>query len=299
MINLNDNFINKSNKIHDYLYDYSLIDYKNNKTKVKIICKEHGIFEQTPKNHLIGQGCPNCKYKYMNITKQELILELNKLHNNKYEYIFEIDKFNSRTILDIKCKIHGSFKQPLYVHIKGHGCSKCNGGVRSNKNDFIKKSNKIHNNKFDYSIVNYIRANDKVKIICKEHGVFEQTPNKHLLGRGCPFCKMSKGENIIKGYLDNKSINYEQQKMFEGCKYKRNLKFDFYLPLYNICVEYDGEQHFEKYRFEKNDNKLNIRKIRDQIKTKYCKNNNIKLIRLNFNNIYNIGKILNKNIIIK
>lgn len=164
---------------------------------------------------------------------------------------------------------------------------------------FINKANNIHNCLYDYSLVDYKNNKTKIKIICKEHGIFEQTPNKHLLGRGCPFCKMSKGENIIKSYLDNKNINYDQQKMFERCKYKRKLKFDFYLPLYNMCIEYDGEQHFERYRFEKNDNRLDIRKIRDQIKTEYCENNKIKLVRLDFNNISNIDKILKENIIIK
>jgi len=73
------------------------------------------------------------------------------------------------------------------------------------------------------------------------------------------------------------------------------LPFDFHLPEYNIYIEYDGEQHFKRYKFEKDDNNLNIRKLRDQIKTDYCKNNNIKLIRIKYTDFKKIESILNKN----
>jgi len=292
MKNLNDIFIKKTIDVHNEIYNYSLVHYINNYTKVKIICKKHGIFEQTPKNHLKGQGCPKCKQKYTSMNKEQLILKLNDIHKNKYNYLLNTEDFNSRTDLKIRCSTHGIFIQPLYVHIKGHGCPKCNGGVISNKKEFIKKSDVIHHNKYDYSLSEYKNALTKIKIICKKHGIFEQTPNKHLLGRGCPKCNMSKGENMIKKYLDNEKMVYFQQKTFDDCKFKKKLKFDFYLPEYNICVEYDGEQHFERYRFEKDDNKLNIRKLRDQIKTKYCEKNNIKLIRIKSNNINDLNKLL-------
>lgn len=131
-------------------------------------------------------------------------------------------------------------------------------------------------------MVKYNGNKIKVKIICKEHGVFNQTPTDHLRPCGCPKCNESKNEKRIKELLEQKQIKYETQKTFDGCLYKRKLKFDFYLPEYNICLEYDGEQHFVKYRFEKDDKKLKIRQKRDKIKTEYCKENGINLIRIRY-----------------
>ena len=94
---------------------------------------------------------------------------------------------------------------------------------------------------------------------------------------------MSKGEKEIRKYLEQNNINYQEQKKFDGCQYKKLLKFDFYLPDHNICIEYDGKQHFEKYNFEKNDNQLINRKIRDGIKNNFCNINNIRLVRIKYN----------------
>jgi hypothetical protein len=226
------------------------------------------------------------------LTNQEIINDFNKVHNNKFNYSL-VDYKNTYTKIKIICPIHGIFEQLPSHHKRGIGCKGCfKDKITSSIDKFIIKSNLIHNNKFNYSLVNYINAHTKVKIICKKHGIFEQTPNKHLCGRGCPICNESKGEKEIKTFLINNNINYKTQKTFEKCFYKQKLKFDFYLPKYNICIEYDGDQHYTMYRFEKDDSKLKIRKIRDKIKNKYCKENNIKLIRLNPTNIKKINNYL-------
>lgn len=273
-------FIKQCNIKHNHKYDYLLVNYINNGTKVKIICPIHGEFEQTPKNHLKGQGCPMCVGK--NYNTKTFIKESKKIHNNKYDYKKTIF-INKRKKVKIICPIHGEFEQISYLHLKNHGCPKCAGCKKSNTNEFIKKSNKIHNHKYNYSLVDYINAKTKVKIICSIHGEFEQTPNKHLLNRGCPKCVKSKSEIFINKFLIKKNIKFEEQKTFKKCKYKKQLKYDFYLPKYNTCIEYDGEQHFKKYRFEKNDDKLNIRKKRDEIKNQYCVKNNINLFRISYN----------------
>ena len=74
-VNKTKNFILKSKKIHGDAYDYSLVEYINCKKKVKIICKEHGIFEQTPNNHLKGQNCPICKKSLKNKTQDEFLVD--------------------------------------------------------------------------------------------------------------------------------------------------------------------------------------------------------------------------------
>lgn len=122
-------FIQKAIKVHGNLYDYSQVKYITSHTKIKIICTEHGVFEQTPDNHIRSkQGCPTCG---------ERRRALNRVLTT---------------------------------------------------DEFIHTTTQIHNNFYDYSLVKYISAHAKVKIICPEHGVFEQTPDRHIRSGGCFYC---------------------------------------------------------------------------------------------------------------
>ena len=122
-------FIKRTIKKHGYLYDYSLVDYINSKTKIKIICHIHGTFTQTPNDHLNDSkskacGCPKCAGK--NKTTEEFIQESMIIHGDKYNY-YLVDYVNSTTKVKIVCSIHGIFKQIPTIHLDGHGCSKCKG----------------------------------------------------------------------------------------------------------------------------------------------------------------------------
>ncbi|MFA5586921.1 MAG: hypothetical protein WDA02_10460 [Saccharofermentanales bacterium] len=285
-VKLNENdIISKFNKTHNNKYDYSLVNYVNMKTKVKIICKKHGVFEQSPYTHLKGKNCIKC----FNENKvDELIKIFNIKHNFKYKY----DDFkivNNKQKIDIICPEHGIFKKRIYDHLNGIGCPKCSKINKSfNKQIFIKKSNKIHNNKYDYSLVNYVNMKTKVKIICKKHGVFQQLPKDHINNKtGCPKCKLSKGEKQIEKYLLKNNIKYTIQKKFNGCKYKQELKFDFYLPHYNTCIEYDGIQHFKNVNIWNKRSTLEEIQIKDKIKNDFCEKNKINLIRIKYDETVN------------
>ena len=295
-------FIIESNKIHNNKYDYSLVEYRGNKRKVKIICKEHGIFEQSPIKHLKGQGCPICgqENRIISQTKtiDQFIKESKIVHGDKYDYSL-VDYKGSFDRVKIICKEHGIFEQQPSVHLSGHGCKKCANIITGNKllsntEDFIKKSIIVHNNFYGYNKTIYKNAISKVIITCPIHGDFEQITNSHLLGCGCSNCQKSKGELKIKKYLEDNNFIYKEQYRFDDCKNLLPLPFDFYLPKYNLCIEYDGEQHFRKFRFEENDDELIIRQQRDKIKTKFCKNNKIKLLRIKYIDMKRIDKILNK-----
>jgi len=278
--------IQKFNLIHNK-YDYSLVKYVNANTKIKIICPIHGVYEQVPCHHLNGHGCKQCSDTQngynSRYTKDTFIKNADEIHNNKYDYSL-VDYIGANKKIRIICPIHGIFEQTPSAHINNkQGCAKCANNVKLTTEQFIEKSIISHNNKYDYSLSDYKGNKIKVKIICPIHGVFEQIPSSHMNGIGCSVCQDSKGEKLIKEILNNNKIEFINQKKFDGCKYKRNLKFDFYLPKYNTCIEYDGEQHYTTYRFEKNTDRLKIRQLRDKIKTEYCMNNNIQLIRINYN----------------
>jgi len=274
-------FIGRSNVVHNYYYDYSLVDYKKSKEKIQIICPEHGIFEQTPNKHLSGQKCPFCSGKKLN--DEYFIKKSNIVHSNKYDYSL-VRYVNNNKKVKIICPEHGIFEQTPSNHMNlKQGCKKCSKKMISN-GEFIKKSNIIHNNKYDYSLTNFTNYRKKIQIICKEHGIFIQTPYAHLNKKqGCPFCNQSKGEIEIFNFLKKLNIKYIYQKKFKNCKNKKLLPFDFYLPEHNCCIEFDGEQHYRPLNFFGGNKRFEEQKLKDNLKNKYCKDNNIKMIRIKYN----------------
>ena len=276
-----ENLINQFQLIHGKKYDYNLVEYVNAKTKVKIICKEHGIFEQIPNSHINKRGCPKCANNQQ-LTIIEFIAKAIKIHGSKYDYS-QINYKNTHSTINIICKEHGIFKQKVYSHLNGHGCFKCDIKKKTDtKTIFMIKAIKKHTSKYDYLKVKYVNSKTKVKIICPVHGIFKQVPNDHLQGNGCPICNESKGEKEIRYYLENFNIEFESQKRFDGCKNIYTLPFDFYLPLLNMCVEYDGKQHYESIEFFGGEEGLKYRQENDKAKTKYCKDNDIKLLRIKY-----------------
>ena len=291
----NDEFIIKANIKHNNKYIY-LDEYLNSSTKMNIICPIHGIFSQTPNSHLQGYGCSECSKnnRFMNIS--DFKKKSNKIHSNKYNYE-KVKYVNSKIKVKIICPEHGIFEQKPNDHLMGRGCMKCSDEKnRLLLSDIIKKANKIHDSKYDYSLINYINNKSKVKIICPEHGVFEQSINNHINKKnGCPKCKYSKGEKKIFNILFNNE-NFIQQYKINDCKDKKELPFDFYLPDYNLCIEYDGEQHFKSINYFGGKEKYLQTQKHDQIKNQYCKDNDIDLLRISYKDILNIEEIINEKI---
>jgi len=262
-------FIEKVKKIHNDKYDYSLVEYKNTRTHIKIICSNCGIFEILPHSHIQGTGCAKCYC----LTNKKFIERSNEIHNNYYNYD-KVNIINDKTKVIITCFKHGDFEQRPDAHMNGQGCLQCfKERKKSTTDEFITKSKNKHSNLYDYSLVRY-KSN--------KHGIFEQSPQHHLTGSGCPICNNSKGENQISNILDIHNIQYERQKTFEECKYKAKLKFDFYLPNYNTCIEFNGIQHYEPSDYFGGITEYNINNIRFNIKKKFCEEKNIKLLIIKY-----------------
>lgn len=279
-------FIKKSKEIHGDKYGYHKTVYINYMTKVKIFCNIHKIFfEQIPANHLRGHGCEKCanqkRIKKRTLNTNEFIKRARAVHGNEYDY--SLVKYKSaKTKIKIKCLIHGIFEQTPTSHLTGSKCNECvknfmRNKFSSNKSEFIKKVRIVHGDEYDYSLVKYINAKTKVKIICPEHGIFEQVPDSHINGNKCPICNTSKGEENIQKILIKLKIYNEKQKTFKDCKYKYILRFDFYLPEFNICIEYNGKQHYKPIDYFGGEELFKLQQLRDQIKIDFCKNNNISL----------------------
>lgn len=113
----------------------------------------------------------------------------------------------------------------------------------------------------------------------------------------CPVCsgKISSGEFTVKQVLENHHINFIQQKTFDGCKDKNPLPFDFYLPDYNMMIEYDGKQHYEPVEYFGGKESFDYTVRHDTIKNKYCKDNNVDILRIPYWDEDNIESIITKN----
>jgi G:T-mismatch repair DNA endonuclease (very short patch repair protein) len=191
-------FVEKAKNIHGDKYDYSKVKYEGYEKPVTIICSIHGEFEQTPDSHLSkrARGCQKCgviKCANSNsFTTDEFIEKAKNIHGDKYDYS-KVDYKGYEKPITIICLIHGEFEQTPHNHLNNRGCQKC--GIQSmiehntkSKEQFIEEVNNIHKNTYDYSLVDYKNRDKKIKIICKTHGIFEQTPGAHLAGQGCYKC---------------------------------------------------------------------------------------------------------------
>jgi hypothetical protein len=284
-------FINEANNIFNFRYKYDKVNYINNSTKVIITCTIHGDFIQSPKVHLKGNGCSKCSKNYKYTTSEYINLCVKK-HGDKFDYSNTL-YINSNSKIKYLCKkCNNEVEQLAREHLKS-GCKYC---YSLTTQKFIKKSIEIHGSKYDYSKVNYNGYN-KVDIICKKHGIFKQSPMHHIHSKqGCPKCKTSKGEREIINYLESSNINYIYQKKFENLP---KLRFDFYIPNYNICIEYNGLQHYEAVKWFGGKNALIRQQNRDFLKKEYCDKNKIilEIIKYDDNIQQSLEKIKNNKLI--
>ncbi len=229
---LKDRFVKTAKSIHGNKYNYSKVVYKNSKTKVTIICPDHGAFSQTPNSHQQGNGCPNCAAQLLRtlakkrrVGNKEFIKAAKKVHGNKYNYDKVVYK-TSKTKVTIICPMHGEFLQNPYNHKIGEGCPKCAPNKKLNTKDFIKKAINIHGNKYRYDDVEYRGSEKKVTIFCPIHGNFEQTPASHIStrARGCPACGGTKkltNEQFIKAAKKVHGNKY----IYDKVDYQSNKKY--------------------------------------------------------------------------
>lgn len=274
------------NKYRD-LINCSLIEYKGTHKKIKLKCNNcHNIFENTPHDILyvktINTICPYCYKENINKYHKDNFINKSKIiHNNKYDYSKITEYKDNKTKVPIICPEHGEFWQTPNSHLSGHGCPYCMYDKNRLKyEDFINKSKVIHNDYYQYKEnVEYKNNQTLIPIICPIHGEFLQVAKIHLSGCGCPKCQQSWLEREICNLLKENEIKYEREKTFTWLKNEHsNLYLDFYLPDYNIAIECQGQQHFEKIEYYGGKEKFEKVLKNDLLKMKLCNEHNIKII---------------------
>ena len=219
MINKTQKFIKKARQIHGDRYDYSKVEYVNANTKVCIICPEHGEFWQTPSNHLTGYKCKKCGIEEgknkRSLTTEEFIKRSKEIYDAKFTY--EKTKYiNNHTFLCITENGIDKWVLPT-KHLE------CKPKLRNyDREEFIEESFKKFGYKYDYSKVEYNGCDEKVCIICPEHGEFWQTPRQHLKGQGCLSCSnikccnteefIAKAKRVHGDKYDYSKVNYINNK---------------------------------------------------------------------------------------
>lgn len=262
-------------------FDYRDVVYINFSTPV--ILWYNGVkFTQRPKHHLAHRK-PLCMSEKKKHTREELIDKFNKVHNSKYTYGNFIYKNAKEKNIPVYCHCtdkdgneHGLWYTNASNHLSGYGCPKCkseklSSTFSSSKDEFIKKANIIHGNKYDYSKVNYVNNSTPVEIICSQHGPFKQIPHNHLQGKGCPKCVESKLEESVRQFLEDNSIEFKQ---YYHTHWLKRQSLDFFLPKFNCAIECQGEQHYKEGHFGVP--LENIQKL-DNLKLSLCKANRVRL----------------------
>ena len=222
---------------------------KDKNGKIEINCPLHGVFHQKIDAFLKGYHCKKCREKEkINKKNRQLNDKIKELYGNGYDAT--IDEHDKRKV-EINCYLHGKFtlwKQ--HVFDKKYICPVC---MKNNSNDgnrvsFLKKAKRLHEDKYDYSKVNYINSSTKVCLTCPSHGDFYVTPNDHLNKlSGCPKCS----HNIS---IDEKSLSeFIASLGYDITCNDRNIldnkEIDILIPSKHMAVEYDGLRwHSELYK---------------------------------------------------
>jgi len=191
-------FVQKAALKHNYKYDYKLVEYKNSKEKVQIICPTHGEFWQTPSNHLYGFGCMGCcvsdRADRRRLSLEEFLKRAKEQHGDRYDYS-EVEYNNRDSKITVVCPEHGPFKVRLAGHLGGVGCTLCdylagknNGSTQITTEQFVEKARSVHGDLYAYENTVYSKSTNKVCITCDIHGDFWQLPNNHLRGMKCLRC---------------------------------------------------------------------------------------------------------------
>lgn len=253
-----ESFIERSRLIHGDKYDYSKVEYKNMNEKVCIVCheqdsygNEHGEFWQYANNHVKGRGCPKCGGNHRK-TSEEFVQECQTKYPDLNIIYNKVEYKNNTTPVIFICPEHGEFTMWPDSALNHLECPECQKKRLHNKfayttEKYIELAKQVHGDKYDYSKVDYTVSENKVCIICPEHGEFWQIAKEHLTGRGCPKCGDKRLWDNRERMTTEKYIE-KAQKMYahKNIDYSKTLYTGAHDKLTFICKEH-GEFQQDAY----------------------------------------------------
>lgn len=252
--------------------------------KLEMVCPKGHIFKMSFSKFKQGQRCPKC-CNNKKMTHEEFIEKFYKQNPNANSIEILGTYINSTTKIRCKCKVDKYEWEtiPSVLLNQKCGCPKCSGNIQKSHEefmkDFIKKN--IFANEIEI-LEKYKNAYTKIKCRCKIDGYeWETKPSNLLNGTGCPKCNESKGEKRIAKYLKENNIKFKPQKKFNDLLGvgSKQLSYDFYLPLYDILIEYQGEYH-DGTAGNQTEKEFEIQKEHDKRKKKYAEEHNIELLEI-------------------
>lgn len=250
----------------------------------KIRCRHNKcgtVWSVKPNAFLNGTRCPNidCIPKKPYKSRAQIEKEVRDKTGDEYR-MAEPYKGDGEKIFFVHRYCGYKWKVKPNDILNGHKCPKCTKQLTWNTEKLASYIRVISNGEYEL-LGEYTGMLKPVAIRHNRCGnVLMMQPESFRAGHRCRECMASNGETWISYWLREKSIQYVSQKEFDGCKDKRSLPFDFYLPSYNLAIEYDGKQHFEPTKFFGGEEAYQYLHKHDLLKNQYCKNNNINLLRI-------------------
>jgi hypothetical protein len=286
-------------EIKDKHLDIEVLEnYDGAKKPILHKCKNNHIWMATPTNILRGHGCPDCSLLYRKTVLSSYTNEYIEKLKSKNIKIRVLDEYiNVKTPIKHICEFGHTWDVTPNAILSGAGCPICSRKIKKTMTMYLEELNS--KNITIKPLEEYILAKTPILHICEYGHKWYITPDHVLRGIGCPICNQSKGENVIKEFFDLSNIYYIPQKEFEGLVGLKggNLSYDFYLPDYNLLIEYQGQYHDGTVN-NQTQKQFKKQQEHDKRKREYANKYNIKLLEIWYYDFDNIEEILNKELII-
>ena len=251
--------LNRFEKIHGNRYDYSKFIFTRVYDTSIIICKIHGEFEQSPRKHYIGRGCPSCGKNEignkLRLSIKELLFKFNKVHNERYDYSLIKEYKNNSIKVPIKCKIHGVFYQTSSSHLSGNGCPKCIGRGSWTLDRFQKESDLIHN--FNFIIISseikeygsgFKKMYFDIKCIFCGHRFWSTVGNHISKKQGCLGCKIG-GRRIDQiNFLKHNSTKANEPYKLYFLKFTHNITNEQFYKVGKTSKSINDRFRYSEYK---------------------------------------------------
>lgn len=278
--------------------------YKNSKTKLAIHCLKCQVsFEITPGSFVQGHGCSKCGHKRggrkLRKSQGDFLEELARNHGNDFTVISQYN--GAHKPIQVIHNVCGfQYEMNAGNVLRNGNCPKCANRKRRKSNakdvdEFILEIRTMYRGEYEL-VGEYVNSHTKTDFIHTKCGnVIAKRPGSLLRGEGCGVCSESRGERSIRYWLIDNQVDFIPQFPIRYSVEKRPLRLDFYVL--GVAIEYDGEYHYQEKPHAGGKSALKDTQRRDAIKTQYCADNGIPLIRIPYWDFDNIDAILTEKLL--